>query len=129
MCLDMSVASTCGQGGITGAAENLPSTVQLDLGHLNFSRSTPRHLFPEGPPCQTQTRPLPTPPPQRQPFPLFPVPDPPAHHVDDHLAQALPLALAEVLEDVTVVLLQQLEAHSQMVVLQHRLVIVHECQL
>lgn len=44
-----------------------------------------------------------------------------AHHVDDHLAQALPLALAEVLEDVTVVFLQQLEAHGQVVILQHRL--------
>lgn len=50
-------------------------------------------------------------------------------HVDDQLPQALPLSLAEVLEDVTVVLVKQLEAHSQVVVLQNRLVVVHEGQL
>lgn len=42
-----------------------------------------------------------------------------SHHVDDHFAQRLSLFFAEVLEDVTVVLLQKLEAYSQMVILQH----------
>ena len=51
------------------------------------------------------------------------------HHVDDQLAEALPLPLGEVLEDVTVVLVEELEAHGQVVVLQHRLVVVHEGQL
>ena len=52
-----------------------------------------------------------------------------SHHVYDHLAQRELLLLAEVGEDVTVVLLQQLEAHGQVVVLQHRLVVVHQSQL
>ena len=52
-----------------------------------------------------------------------------AHHVDDHLAKRLPLFLGEVLEDVTVVLLQQLEAHGQVMVLQDRRVVVHQSQL
>lgn len=52
-----------------------------------------------------------------------------SYHVDDHLAQGLPLLLGEVLEDITVVLLQQLESYSQVMVLQHRLVIVHQGQL
>lgn len=40
-----------------------------------------------------------------------------SHHVYDHLSQRLPLLLGEVLEDVAVVLLQELEAHGQVVVL------------
>ena len=51
------------------------------------------------------------------------------HHVYDHSPQRLPLLLGEVLEDVTVVFLQQLEAHGQVVVLQHWLIVVHESQL
>ena len=51
------------------------------------------------------------------------------HHVDDQLAEALSLPLAQVLEDVTVLLVEQLEAHGQVVVLQHRLVVVHQGQL
>lgn len=51
------------------------------------------------------------------------------YHVDDHFAQGLPLFFAEVLEDVTVVLLQKLEAYGQVVILQHRRVIVHQRQL
>lgn len=41
------------------------------------------------------------------------------HYVDDELAKALALSLGEVLEDVTVFLVQQLEANSQVVVLQN----------
>lgn len=40
-------------------------------------------------------------------------------HVDYKFPQALPLSLAEVLKDVTVVLVKQLEAYSQVVVLQN----------
>lgn len=40
-------------------------------------------------------------------------------HIDDELAKALALALGEVLEDVTVLLVQKLEAHSEVVVLQN----------
>lgn len=77
---------------------------------------------------RTQTWPSPMPPCSKGDLSRS-VPAPrPAHHVDDHLAQALPLALAEVLENVAVVFLQQLEAHGQVVILQHRLVIVHERQ-
>lgn len=50
-------------------------------------------------------------------------------HVDDELAKALALALGEVLEDVTVFLVQKLEAHGEVVVLQNRLVVIHEGQL
>lgn len=50
-------------------------------------------------------------------------------HVDDELAQALPLPLGEVLEDVTVFLVQKLEAHGEMMVLQDGLIVVHEGQL
>lgn len=39
------------------------------------------------------------------------------HHVDDELPKALTLPLVEVLEDVTVFLVQKLEAHSKVVVL------------
>lgn len=52
-----------------------------------------------------------------------------SHHIDDHLAQGLPLLFAEVLEDVAVVFLQKLKANSQVVVLQHGRVIVHQGQL
>lgn len=51
------------------------------------------------------------------------------HHVYDELPQALPLPLAEVLKDVTVVLMKELEAHSQVMVLQDGLVVVHQGQL
>jgi len=48
------------------------------------------------------------------------------HHIDDQFPQALSLPLAQVLEDVTVLLVQQLEAHGQVMVLQHRLIVVHQ---
>lgn len=41
------------------------------------------------------------------------------HHIDDELAKALALSLGEILKDVTVFLVQQLEADSEVVVLQH----------
>lgn len=40
-----------------------------------------------------------------------------SHHVDDHLAEGVPLFLAEILENVTALFLQQFEAHSKVVVL------------
>ena len=52
-----------------------------------------------------------------------------SHHVDDHLAEGLSLLLREVLEDVTVVFLQELESHGQVMVLQHGLIVVHQRQL
>lgn len=52
-----------------------------------------------------------------------------SYHIYDHLAQRLPLLFAKVLEDVTIVLLQKLKAYSQVVVLQHRRVVVHQRQL
>jgi len=51
------------------------------------------------------------------------------HHVDDHPAQALPLLLREVVEGAAVVLLHELEADREVVILQHRLVIVHDRQV
>lgn len=50
-------------------------------------------------------------------------------HVDYKFPQALPLSLAKVLKDVTVVFVKELESHSQVVVFQNGLVIVHERQL
>lgn len=52
-----------------------------------------------------------------------------SHHINDHFAQRLSLLFAKVLKDVTVVFLQKLKAHSQVVILQHRRVIVHQGQL
>lgn len=52
-----------------------------------------------------------------------------SHHVNDHFAQRLSLLFAEVLKDVTVILLQELKADSQVVILQHRRVVVHQGQL
>lgn len=51
------------------------------------------------------------------------------YHVDHHLPERLPLLLGQVLEDVAVLLLQQFEAHCQVVVLQDGLVVVHQRQL
>lgn len=51
------------------------------------------------------------------------------YHVNHHLPERLPLLLGQVLEDVAVLLLQQFEAHCQVVVLQDRLVVVHQRQL
>lgn len=42
-----------------------------------------------------------------------------SHHINHHLAEGVFLFLAEVLEDVTVVFLEQFEAHSEVVILQH----------
>lgn len=51
-----------------------------------------------------------------------------SYHIYDHFAQRLSLLFAEVLKDVTVVFLQKLKANSQVVILQHRRVIVHQGQ-
>lgn len=48
-----------------------------------------------------------------------------SNHVNDQLAQTLPLPFGEVLKDVTVLLMQKLEAYSQVVVLQYRFIVVH----
>lgn len=42
------------------------------------------------------------------------------HNVNDHLSQRLSLFFCQVLEDVTVLLLQKLEPNCEMVVFQHR---------
>ena len=52
-----------------------------------------------------------------------------SYHVNDHLSEGLPLFLGQVTEDITVGALQQLEGDGQVVVLQHRLVVVHQRQL
>ena len=54
---------------------------------------------------------------------------PSTYHVYDHATQGLVLLGSEVLEDVTALFRYQLEGHSQVVVLKHRLVIVHQGQL
>lgn len=41
------------------------------------------------------------------------------YHIDDELAKALALPLGKVLENVTVFLVQKLEAHGEVVVLQY----------
>lgn len=51
------------------------------------------------------------------------------YHVNDHLAQGLALFLVKTAENVAVWILKQLECHGEMVVLEHRLVVVHERQL
>lgn len=51
-----------------------------------------------------------------------------SYHVYDYFAQGLSLFFAEVLEDIAVVFLQKLKANSQVVILQHRRVIVHQGQ-
>lgn len=48
------------------------------------------------------------------------------HHVNNKFPKALSLPLGKVLEDVTVVLMKQLKTHSQVMVLQHRLIIIHQ---
>lgn len=48
------------------------------------------------------------------------------YHVNHHLPERLPLFLGQVLEDVTVLLLQQFETHGQVVVLQDGFVVVHQ---
>ena len=50
-------------------------------------------------------------------------------HVDDHLAEGLALLDAQAAEDITVGQLEELEGHGEVVVLQHGLVVVEECQL
>lgn len=51
------------------------------------------------------------------------------YHVNHHLPEGLALLLGQVLEDVTVLLLEQFEAHGKVVVLQHGFVVVHQGQL
>ena len=48
-----------------------------------------------------------------------------SHHFPDTLS----LLLAQAGEDVTLVVLDELEGHGQVVILQHGLVIVDQCQL
>ena len=50
-------------------------------------------------------------------------------HVDDHLAEGLPLLDAQAAEDITVGQLEELEGHGEVVVLQHGLVVVEQRQL
>jgi hypothetical protein len=52
-----------------------------------------------------------------------------SHHIDDHFPQSLPLLLVEVDEDVVVLVLQQFEGDGQVMILKHRLVIVHQGKL
>jgi hypothetical protein len=52
-----------------------------------------------------------------------------SHHIDDHFPQSLPLFLVEVDEDVVVLVLQQFEGDGQVMILKHRLVIVHQGKL
>lgn len=49
-----------------------------------------------------------------------------SYHVDNHFPECLTLFLAEILEDVTVFFLQQFEPHGQMMVFQHRFIIIHQ---
>lgn len=51
------------------------------------------------------------------------------HHFDDHFANDLTLVLWYVGEDVARLVLQYFEGHRQMMILEHRLVIVHDGQL
>jgi hypothetical protein len=51
------------------------------------------------------------------------------HHVYDHFTECLPLLPAQIHKDITVGVLEELEGHGQVVVLQHALVIVHQRQL
>ena len=51
------------------------------------------------------------------------------YHINDHLPQGLSLLLAQVDKDITFRILHELKRHSQMVILQHGLVIVHQSQL
>lgn len=50
------------------------------------------------------------------------------YHINHKLPQALSLPFGEVLEDVTVLLMEQLKPHSQVVVLQNRLIVIHQGQ-
>ena len=52
-----------------------------------------------------------------------------AHHVDHHFPKSLLLFPRQVDEDITFWVLKQLEGDGQVMVLQHRLVIVHQSQL
>ena len=51
------------------------------------------------------------------------------YHVNDHFPQSLPLLLVEIYKDITVWVLQQLESHGKVMILQHRLVVVHQREL
>ena len=52
-----------------------------------------------------------------------------AYHVNHHFPKGLLLLPRKVDEDITFWILKQLEGHGQVMVLQHRLVIVHQGQL
>lgn len=52
-----------------------------------------------------------------------------AYHINDDLAELQPLFFGQAAEEVAVGVLQQLERDSQMVLLQHTFVIVHNGQL
>ena len=51
------------------------------------------------------------------------------YHVNDHLPQGLSLLLAQVDKNITVLVLNQLERHSQMVIFQNGLIVVHQGKL
>lgn len=51
------------------------------------------------------------------------------YHIDDHFSETLTLLLGKVLKDVTVFPLQELETNSEVMILQNRLIVVHEGQL
>lgn len=51
------------------------------------------------------------------------------NHVYHHLAESLSLLFAKVGKDITILILQQFEGHSQMMVLKHRFIVIHEGEL
>ena len=52
-----------------------------------------------------------------------------SYHINDHFSHGQPLLPAQVLEDITVFVLHEFERHGQVVILQHRLIIVHQGKL
>ena len=51
-----------------------------------------------------------------------------SHHINHHFPETLPFFSTQINENITVLVLEELEGDSQMVVFQHRLVIVHQSQ-
>ncbi len=52
-----------------------------------------------------------------------------SYHVNSHFSHGLPLLGCEGLENITFWVLNELESNSQVVILQHGFVVVHQCQL
>ena len=50
------------------------------------------------------------------------------YHIDDHFPERLSLLVGQIAEYVAVGVLQQFERHGQMMVLQHRFVVVQQSQ-